>query len=446
MFLIGVISASLAAVAYGMSTVLRALGARRVAQTARDEGEGDVVNQEGGPTLRSTMQTLIDPAFILGTMLVVIGFAGGAVAARFLPLFLSQTIVSANLVVTALLGTIMLNIALHTRDWVAIWLVVLSLCLLGVSSSHQTGGGEEYGFHWGLFLATVLVSGLALGAVYKLGRHGAIVGGAAAGLLFGVIAIAVRVLDGVHPLEPIVLLTDPAAWTIAVAGAVGFFVQTVALQLGAVNGVTAVLVVGETAGPSLVGVLFLGDTAKPGYGWLAVVGFVGAVVGAVLVAWYGSGDPDHFGEAPPLKGGWRRGREDPDGDDIDGAAHDASDPIARSATGPSASGRSATGPSWPGTLGPDDLAPFECAACDIESDEVEVEEFGAGAGPAGSDVDEPDVARDSAAEPGVSSATRPGDESRNIAHPIGGAGVEDDGETDGDRHRPTTRRSFRIDH
>ncbi|MDF3285407.1 MULTISPECIES: DMT family transporter [unclassified Gordonia (in: high G+C Gram-positive bacteria)] len=314
LFVIGVISASLAAVAYGMSTVLRALGARRVAQTEREDGVVGT-NAAGGPSLQSTMSTLVDPSFILGTVMVIVGFAGGAVAARFLPLFLSQTIVSANLVVTALLGTIMLNIALHTRDWIAIWLVVFSLCLLGFSSSHTTGEGQADTIHWGLFGATILLSALALLGVYRLGRHGAIVGGAMAGLLFGVIAIAVRILDGVHPFDLKVLLLDPAAWTIAVAGACGFFVQTVALQLGAVNGVTAVLVVGETAGPSLVGVLFLGDTAKPGLGWLAVVGFIGAVVGAVLVAWYGSGDPDHFGEAPPMKGGWRRGREDFDEED-----------------------------------------------------------------------------------------------------------------------------------
>ncbi|MEP9416229.1 DMT family transporter [Gordonia sp. VNQ95] len=319
LFVVGVISACLAAVAYGMSTVLRALGARRVAQTSREDGIEDT-NAAGGPSLQSTMSTFVDPSFILGTVMVIVGFAGGAVAARFLPLFLSQTIVSANLVVTALLGTIMLNIALHTRDWVSIWLVVFSLCLLGFSSSHTTGEGQAHSIHWGLFVATLVLSSLALLGVYRLGRHGAIVGGAMAGLLFGVIAIAVRILDGVHPFDLKVLLLDPAAWTIAVAGAAGFFVQTVALQLGAVNGVTAVLVVGETAGPSLVGVLFLGDTAKEGLGWLAVVGFIGAVIGAVLVAWYGSGDPDHFGEAPPMKGGWRRGREN---DDLDTAERDA---------------------------------------------------------------------------------------------------------------------------
>ncbi|MFT4044983.1 MAG: EamA/RhaT family transporter [Gordonia sp. (in: high G+C Gram-positive bacteria)] len=310
MFVIGVIAAALAALAYGMSTVLRALGARRVAQSERAEGAGTTTS-DGSPSIGSTVSTFFDPAFILGTVMVTIGFAGGAVAARYLPLFLSQTIVSANLIITALLGTIVLNIALHTRDWVAIWLVVLSLCLLGMSSSHRTGAGEHRNFHVMLLLSTLLLCILALVSVYCLGKHAAIAGGAAAGLLFGVIAIAVRVLDGVHPFNAATLLLDPAAWTIAFAGAVGFFVQTVALQLGAVNGVTAVLVVGETAGPSLIGVLFLGDTAKPGFGLLALVGFIGAVIGAVLVAWYGSGDPDHFGEAPPMKGGWRRGREDP---------------------------------------------------------------------------------------------------------------------------------------
>lgn len=325
MFLIGVLAACLAALAYGMSTVLRAFGARRVAQTTRDEGHVDITEADTSPTVKSTLSTFIDPAFLLGTLMVIFGFAGGALAARFLPLFLSQTIVSANLVVTALLGTIMLNIALHTRDWVAIWLVTLSLCLLGVSSSNRSDSQETFTFHWGLLVGTVILAVFALLAVYKLPRYGAIIGGAASGLLFGIIAISVRILQGLHPFSVVEILSDPAAWTIAVAGAIGFFVQTVALQVGAVNGVTALLVVGETAGPSLVGVFFLGDSAKAGFGWLAVIGFIGAVVGAIMVAWYGSGDPDHFGEAPPQKGGWRRGREDSDDDEDDGLALGATD-------------------------------------------------------------------------------------------------------------------------
>lgn len=304
MFLIGVLFASAAAVAYGVSTVLRAFGARKAAVAARDADKPDQLTSEGGPSVASTLDTFKTREFIIGTSLVVIGFGAGAVAARFLPLFLSQTIVSANLIVTALLGTAILGIGLHGRDWVAICLVVFSLCALGMSSSHTGGGGEDYGFHWGLFGATCILAAVALLAVYRLGKRGAIVGGAAAGLLFGIIAISVRILRGIDPFDIVTLLTDPAAWTIAVAGAVGFYVQTVALQLGQVNGVTALLVVGETAGPGIIGVIFLGDSAKPGLAWLAFAGFIGAVVGAMLVALYSSVDADHFGEAEPDPGGW----------------------------------------------------------------------------------------------------------------------------------------------
>ncbi|MFT4088485.1 MAG: EamA/RhaT family transporter [Gordonia sp. (in: high G+C Gram-positive bacteria)] len=318
MFAFGIIAAMMAAVAYGMSTVLRALGARRVAVQERELGKSAPTSDDAPPTMSSTVATLGDPAFILGTVMVIIGFGGGAIAARFLPLFLAQSIVSANLVITALLGTLLLNITLHTRDWVAIWMVVLSLCMLGMSSSPTTDDDATERFHWGLLIAAFVIGFIGLYGVYRLGKYAAFVGGFAGGLQFGVIAVAVRVLDGVAPFEPATLLTDPAAWAIAVAGASGFFAQTVALQVGAVNGVTAVLVVGETAAPSIIGVLFLGDHARAGLGWMAVAGFIGAIVGAVLVAWYGSGDPDHFGEAPPVKGGWRRGREDcPPGEDCD---------------------------------------------------------------------------------------------------------------------------------
>ncbi|GAC58951.1 hypothetical protein GOHSU_62_00040 [Gordonia hirsuta DSM 44140 = NBRC 16056] len=299
MYAIGIIAALMAAVAYGMSTVLRALGARRVA-TAEREAAGDQAPAAAGssPSMASTVATLGDPAFILGTVMVVIGFAGGAIAARFLPLFLAQSIVSANLVVTALVGTFMLNIRLHTRDWVAIWTVVLSLALLGISSSPHTDDHASMPFHWGVLAAAFGVGAIGLWGVYRFGEYAAIVGGFTGGLQFGIIAIAVRVLEGVAPLDPVRLITDPAAWAIAVAGASGFFIQTVALQVGAVNVVTAVLVVGETAGPSVIGVLFLSDHALPGLAWLAVTGFVGSVIGAILVAWYGSGDPEQFGEVP----------------------------------------------------------------------------------------------------------------------------------------------------
>ena len=40
--------------------------------------------------------------------------------------------------------------------------------------------------------------------------------------------------------------------------------------------------------PGIVGVVFLGDRANPGLGWLVVLGFVSAVAGAVAVAMFGA--------------------------------------------------------------------------------------------------------------------------------------------------------------
>lgn len=309
MFLIGVFFASGAAVAYGVSTVLRALGARSAAIEERKTKTPGTVTEHDGPTLTSTVETFRSREFVLGTIFLLVGFAGGAIAARFLPLFLSQTIVSANLIVTALLGAVMLENKLHTRDWVAMMTVIASLLMLALSADHHAGGGEQRSFHWYLFLATAILSVIGCLAAYKLGSRGAILDGALAGVMFGIIAVGVRVLDGVSPFDPLRIIMDPAAWTIALAGVVGFYVQTVALQVGHVNGVTAVLVVGETAAPGIIGVVFLNDDAKPGMAIVAFIGFIGAVVGAVLVALYSSTEADHLGELEPPSGGWSlRGR------------------------------------------------------------------------------------------------------------------------------------------
>lgn len=65
------------------------------------------------------------------------------------------------------------------------------------------------------------------------------------------------------------------------------YLHTVALQIGSVNAATAALVVGETVLPGVIGVLWLGDASRAGLAWMAVLGFVLAVAGAVAVAWFG---------------------------------------------------------------------------------------------------------------------------------------------------------------
>jgi hypothetical protein len=286
--MIGVVAALLACVGYGVSSVLQAYGARRSAAAARDRGATGHVTATGGPTLRSTLHAAITVAFIVGIVLDVVGFVGSAVSARLIPLFLSQTIISANLIVTAVLGIAVLGIGLRTRDWIAIAAVIVSLFVLGLGSGARGPVNHDRPIHWIVLAASVLIllGGIALTRI--LGSRSAVMAGLIAGVLFGMLAIGVRVLDGLEPLQPSVLLTDPAAWTVVIAGIGGFYLHTVALQLGSVNGATAALVVGETVVPGIIGVVFLGDSSRPGLGWVVALGFVGAVAGAVAVAVFGA--------------------------------------------------------------------------------------------------------------------------------------------------------------
>lgn len=254
--------------------MLQAYGAR----SSRDPADS------GAATLQSTVRAALTPAFLAGMVLDGLGFLCSLVSARLIPLFLSQTIISANLVVTALLSAALLGLRLRGRDWLAIGTVVASLVVLGFTTGHLGTGTGTPGLHWALLIAALVILTGGIVLARRLGARAAIPAGLIAGVLYGTMAVAVRVTDGLDPFRLGALLTDPAALTVAVAGIGGFYLFTVALQLGSVNGAAAALVVGETVIPGILGALLFGDTARPGFDWLVVVAFCTAVAGAVAVA------------------------------------------------------------------------------------------------------------------------------------------------------------------
>jgi drug/metabolite transporter (DMT)-like permease len=287
--LIGVAAALLACFSYGTASVLQSYGARKSAAGPMD---GTVVNAEGGPTLRSTVTAMLAPTFVVGMALDGLGFAGSLVSARLIPLFLSQTVMSANLVVTAVLSTVVLRIRLRTRDWAAIIVVLASLCILGFTAGQLGKPDRHIGLHWGVLLVSAVVLAIGIALVRLLGSRAAVAAGLFAGVLYGAMAVAVRIVHGLEPLRMQVMLVDPALWAILVAGGGGFYLFTVALQVGSVNGVAAALVVGETVVPGVIGVVLLGDSARPGYGGLVVLAFAAAVAGAVAISIFGASEPD----------------------------------------------------------------------------------------------------------------------------------------------------------
>ncbi|MET9203115.1 DMT family transporter [Gordonia sp. NPDC003585] len=270
---IGIVAAVVAALAYGTASVLQAKGA----QSVTDHPDG------AAPSLRSTITAMLTAAFLAGLALDGLGFVGNLVAARLIPLFLAQPIVSANLVVTVVLATIVLGARLSPRDWTAIGVVVVSLVALGFAAGEE-GRNNEWWLHWALLAVALGLIALALIGLRLMTSRVAVLAGLTGGVLFGLMAVAIRIVDGVDPFDLATILTDPAAYAVVICGPAGFYMFTVALQTGSVSAASASLVVGETVVPGVIGIVLLGDTTRAGWGPVALVAFIAAVIGAVVVA------------------------------------------------------------------------------------------------------------------------------------------------------------------
>ncbi len=208
-----------------------------------------------------------------------------------------------------------MHMVLSVREWSAVIAVVVGVGLLGSSSGAQGAADVGFDFHLALIaaLAVIAVAGVAAARLPSQYRTPAL--GAIAGLGYGVLAICARILPG---FTPGILIRSPAAYTLAAAGIISFMLYASALESGSVTVVTAAVILLETVPPALIGVLFLGDTTKPGLAGLAIAGFMLALVSAIALARFGEAgvrkDTDERTStearrrAAALRNGDRRGR------------------------------------------------------------------------------------------------------------------------------------------
>ncbi|CAG6396666.1 hypothetical protein NMG29_22220 [Streptomyces cocklensis] len=258
-----------AAVCFGVASVLQAMGAR-----AAEPGSGS------GVDTRLLARALAQRTYIAGLALDGLGFALELVALRSLPIYAVGAALAASLAVTAVAASRLLKAALSRVEWAAVGTVCGGLALLGLAAGGEGDGHGSTALRWGTLVAAgaVLLVGAAAGRLP--GRARAAVLGLGAGLGFGVVEVAVRLVDGV---------TSPPIYALLLGGGAAFLLLTSALSRGSVTTATAGMVIGETIGPALVGVLALHDRTRPGWAPVAVAGFALAVVGALVLARFGEG-------------------------------------------------------------------------------------------------------------------------------------------------------------
>jgi len=300
--LVSLVAALVAALCYGIASVMQAVAVRAASrrtanQSTADHGQQASALGEVDPGL--IVRLLGQWRFLISLGLDMLGFVAQLVALRRLPLFAVQAIVAGNLAVTAVLASWLIKVQLAWREWAAVAGVVIGVGLLGLSAGAEGATGVSGAFKFALLVA---VAGIAVAGVAasKLGNPArTLMLGAVAGLGYGVVAVAARVLPGFSLTE---LVRDPAAYALAAAGIVSFMLYATALEGGSVTVATAAVVLAETAPPALIGVLFLGDHTRPGLSVVAVLAFVLAVACAVLLARFGeAGDHDRTAEQDRLR-------------------------------------------------------------------------------------------------------------------------------------------------
>ena len=271
---VGILLVLTAAVFSGAGSVLEAQGAQRA-------GEGLSGDEVGFRRL------VRRPRYVIGLVVDVLGFLAAAVAMQYLPLFLVQAGVASSVGVTALLVAV-LGARLPRRSVEALCAMLAGLVLLALSASSAPAADISTPWRWALLAAALPTALVAWGGLHAKGRARCVLLALAAGLAFTWVAVAARVLDPPADWEANL---DPVLLAVAVNGVLGTACFAAALEHGSVTLVSAVNYSTETVLPAAIGLAFLGDKMRDGFGAVAVVGFVLAVGGALLLAGHSANLP-----------------------------------------------------------------------------------------------------------------------------------------------------------
>jgi drug/metabolite transporter (DMT)-like permease len=253
---------------FGTATVFQAVAARRAA-AGPSEPNAPAVDP------RLLVRAARQGWYVLGLSLDTGGFVLELIALRHVPIYAVGAALASSLAVTAVVASWLLDAALSRAQWWAVAAVCLGLALLAAASGTEGHGYGSPALRWGTLLAAaaVLLAGQAAARLPLPARSAAL--GLGAGLGFGVVTVAVRLIPG---LTPATLAADPATYAVLLGGGTAFLLLTSALQRGSVTVATAAMVIGETIGPALVGVLALGDRTRPHLAPLALTGYLIALL------------------------------------------------------------------------------------------------------------------------------------------------------------------------
>ncbi len=224
----------------------------------------------------------------IGMLVATLGWFFHVAALALAPLSIVQAVISGGLVLLVWPAERWFGFKLGRREWIGLGLSATGLALLAVTASPD-GAHSSYNVAPMLAFEAAL---LAIGAVMLLPRTHQRIGGAGAGVLFGIAAgvligvsdVALKALAGTVPSDVLSILSP---WTVTaiVASVLAFFAVARGLQVGNAISVIALSSIAANCVAIIGGILVFGDPM--GSGTIEVVArsfaFAAVVAAAALM-------------------------------------------------------------------------------------------------------------------------------------------------------------------
>ncbi len=233
--------------------------------------------------VRKGKPLIVQPHYLVGLVVDLLGWVCTAAALRFLPVFAVQAVLGGSIALTALAARQLYGSTLRQRDRVAVGACLLGLALVAASAA---GHGPAAVSVTAFVVLSIAAVGLAVATFLLWRKRRAWPLAVVAGLAFGGTSLAVRAFAAPPDGQTLLvgLLAQPAPYLVVVFCVVGQFSYSRALAVGVLSRVTAVFLVTEVVVPGLVGIVLLGDAVRAGWWAAMMIGLVLAVGGVVVLA------------------------------------------------------------------------------------------------------------------------------------------------------------------
>lgn len=222
-------------------------------------------------------------SYLLATFLDLVGWLFFLLAARRLPLYLDLSFVALSLVVTAIISHYILKVKTLNSEIMAIILVVVGIILLGIVAQPTAAAKVTKTF---IIVLEFTSLPIAIIGLYYLKNHNkkysALILASLSGLTFGITGIISRIIHISN--ISISQLFQSLTFALIIFGGLGIFFLAASLQRERINRVNSVLYSSELALPSLIGIIYLGDSTKNGLWPITILGFVLVFFGTIIIA------------------------------------------------------------------------------------------------------------------------------------------------------------------